>query len=571
MKRAWIILLAALFVAPLVLAEEAFFEEASFDTGVNAAGDETFFEESGFFAEDDFFGEVTEEAALPEEPAEDGLEERTVLAMKDTTDEGSYLFAGTPAEILPHLLTPSVVDAKPNEVRLDWEHFYRYGDYYTGGNPEAVKSVKLPAGTAYYVYERSKTHFGVWHQVAKTTKRTVTLKNQIGGTHEYFVRLEYTGKGGEQYGNRSNVVLQDIRDVGMWKTFSQVSLAQRPTSFGSASHYDPIIRIRSKEPADAATLTFTVKYESGKTLDWPVDYTHIWPYWDYLGAAGGYEYEAEINLNDSYFTKYTSGDILLRGGTDKAKSITVKITPAQQIGISEYIDGKTKTAKLNKIYFDPDAGKAKPVIEWAYQRGLELQFAVTFPADGVPYGIWDGNEYLGTYYRNSSDPNPMIFPSGYYYHFDLAKDAKSGGHKITVAQLDWTGAKPKAAGEKATYTLNVPAPAAAPVTIGNDLTYSSGKVSGTFWNNNPKASDFEIKIYADNGALQKTDWVPVKSPSLAATGAGYDDYPFSCTVSGPGPFRVIIRTEVLNPKTYVVDKEFFSDVYLTDGTVIPRK
>ena len=575
MKKMISLLLAlalSAFFAAGSLAEE-FFSEETFVTGAGA-GEESFFEEGffggDFFAEDDFSGAPAEE---PEgEPAEDGAEERSVQTMSDKTDEG-YMFAGTPAEIPPTLLTPSVVDAKPNEVRLDWEHCYRNVDYYPSEkNPQAIKSVKLPAGTAYYVYERDMIYgAGVWRQVAKTTKRTVTLKNVPGGYHQYFVRLEYTGKGAEYYGNRSNLVYVDIMDVGMWKTFSQVSIVQRATAYGSTSGYDPIIRIRSKEMVSAVALTFTVKYESGKTLTQYVDYSWFPKPWDCVEASkSGYEFETEINLNDSSFTKYTSGDILLKG-TDKAKSISVKITPAEPISSSEYIDGTTKTATLNKIYFNPDAGKAKPIIEWAYQRGLHLQLSATFPADDVAYGVWDGNEYIGYYYRYSYHSNPMVFPNAGSYNFPLGKDAKAGAHKITVAKIDWSGSKAIPAGEKATYTLNVPAPASAPVTIDNDLTFASGTVKGTFWNNNPKASWFEVNIYDNSGTLKATDWVYAKSPSLAEKGAGYDDYYFSKTVSGSGPFQVVIKTVVYNSKKYTIEKEFISNVFLTNGKVIPRK
>ena len=51
---------------------------------------------------------------------------------------------------------------------------------------------------------------------------------------------------------------------------------------------------------------------------------------------------------------------------------------------------------------------------------------------------------------------------------------------------------------------------------------------------------------------------------------GYDDYSDSYSVSGSGPYKVIITT-VTKDKKGNDSKSFISDIYRTDGRVIPVK
>ena len=545
------------FFAAGSLADE-FFSEESFITGAGA-GEESFFEEGffggDFFAEDDFSGAPAEE---PEgKPAEDGAQERTVLATSQDHEGSGSIFLGHPVGEKPRLEAPSVIDAKPNEVKLVWQHYYPDGP--------AFKSVKLPSGVAYYVYERDMISPGIWHQVAKTTSRTVTLKNQIAGYHTYFVRAEYTGKGHEQYGTRSDPQTVYIQDIGMWKNYSQVSIIQRAAIYGTISGIDPIVRIRTKEPVNRVSLTFTVKYQSGKSITWPIEYALLPSSWDSVPVGGGYEYETEINLNNTSFTNYASYDILFKSYSDMAKSVSVKVTPVQEVGYLEYIEGSPKTASLKKIYYNTsDPAKAKPVIYWVYQRGKGFQIQFSCPTKGgESYGIWDGNEPLTYYNATTTDPINFIYAS-------MAKDAKPGAHKFTVAKREWdpkTG-KWKMVGEKATYTLNIPAPTKSPVTIGN-LSYYSGKITGSFWNNNPLASSFEVKIFDASGTY-KGSYYPMATGPLAPAGVGYDEYTMNYSISGTSPFKLVITTFTADKKGNPL-KQFVSDVYLTNRTVIPRK
>lgn len=555
-----------IFSLPLVLmlsmlltggiAEEYFAEESfKFDVGPDQ---ESLFEEVFFtddcFIDDSFAVESVDQTGVSEI---DKKEDRTLLAMTDTVDDGGGIFYGTPLGEAPELLKPSVIDAKPNAVKLEWKHYYNDG--YT------QKSVKLPAGVAYYVYESDFLKNGVWHQVAKTTKRTITLKNQVHGSHTYFVRAEYTGKGGEQYGKRSNSQSISIEDVGMWKSFKQVSIFERKTVYSNTTGIDPIVRIRTKEQPEYIKLGFTVKYKSGITFTWPMmKYKSV--SWSLIPVPGGYEFETEINLNNTGLTDYTSSngkDILRMGYTDYAQSLSVSVMPAQwDYYKAEYVEGKKSSGSLKKIHYESDKGKAKPIIHSVYQRGMDFQISVTFPATGITYGIYDGSHLVGTYSPAKTEPYIFVRP--------LANLGKPGAHKIAVALVTWDGKKYKTIGEKATYTLNVPAPLKAPVTVESNLKIDGNTVKGTFCNNNQKASSFEIQLFDKNGKLRNTSYVKANN-EFAAKGTGYDQYSFSMnTMGGSTPFRVIIKTYVSNQK-YEIIKEFVSDVYLTDGSIVSPK
>ena len=550
-KRTGLLLVLALVFALAFSAQaEEFFAEETFGAE-ESFGEESFFEEE-FFAEEESPAEGVTEEALPEEE----LEDRSVLATNNKGDEGS-------GAVDPWITEPisdfkaSVVDAKPNEVKLEWQHYTYEGD--------AVKSVKLPSGFSYIVYEWDPINYGVYYQVAKTTKRTVTLKNVAKGWHDYIVRAEAAKNGVELYGKRSNIVSIEVQDTGLWKKLSKVSIRQEPTT-SNYTRVDPIVTVRTKEEPAAMRVEITVNYQ-GKTKAQKYEFENSFS-WSTVPAAGGFEYEADINLN-YYYSFILTNDVCRAKypAVDKAKSIKVKVTPLGWVWNKKektyvYAPGSAQTVTLSKVAYDTDTKDAKVTIDSVVQTGPWYRIQFTSPAESDQYYlITDGKEYT---VRSGHGPISSTY-------LKLANDGKAGSHKITVAPAVWVYGKGWVMGkEKATYTLKVPKPAAAPVTA--NVSASSGKCYVTFWNSNPNVYRFDVEIVnkAGSSAALYSVWPKDPSSSLAAKGVGYDEYSASPSVSGSAPYKVIITT-VTKDKKGNISKSIISDVYLTNGKVIPVK
>ena len=549
-KRTGLLLVLALMFALAFSAQaEEFFAEETFGAE-ESFGEESFFEEE-FFAEEESPAEGVTEEALPEEE----LEDRSVLATSNTSDEMPYGFEAFSQPIVD--FKASVVDAKPNEVKLEWQHYTYEGD--------AVKSVKLPSGFSYIVYERDPINYGVYYQVAKTTKRAVTLKNVASNWHEYFVRAEFAKNGVELYGQRSSTAYVIVQDTGLWKKLSKVSIRQEPTT-SNVTGVNPIVTVRAKEIPFNTRIEITVNYQ-GKTKAQKYEFEDFFS-WSTVPAAGGYEYEADINLNN-YSGLISTNDVCrAKYSADKAKSIKVKVTPLGKVWDKKTstfiydVPGSAQTVTLSKVAYGSDAKDAKVTIDSVVQTGPWYRIQFTSPAESnQDYLITDGKEYT---VRSGHGPISSIY-------LKLANDGKAGSHKITVGPAEWdykTG-KWVMGKEKTTYTLNVPKPAAAPVTA--EVSAGSGKCYLTFWNSNPNAYRFDIEIVNSSGnSYRFHEWPYPSSSSLAAKGVGYDDYSDSYSVSGSGPYKVIITT-VTKDKKGNISKSFISDIYRTDGRVIPVK
>ena len=551
-KRTGLLLVLALVFALAFSAQaEEFFAEETFGAE-ESFGEESFFEEE-FFAEEESPAEGVTEEALPEEE----LEDRSVLATNNKGDEIGYGFEAFIEPIVD--FKASVVDAKPNEVKLEWQHYTYEGD--------AKKSIKLPSGFSYIVYERDPINYGVYYQVAKTTKRTVTLKNVARDNHEYFVRAEFAKNGVELYGKRSSSPASVfVQDTGLWKKLSKVSIRQEPTT-SNYTRVDPIVTVRTKEEPAAMRVEITVNYQ-GKTKAKKYEFENYFP-WSTVPAAGGFEYEADINLNN-YYSFILTNDVCRAKypAVDKAKSIKVKVTPLGKVWDKKTstfiydVPGSAQTVTLSKVAYDTDTQNAKVTIDSVVQTGPKYRIQFTSPAESAQeYMVTDGKESQ-VYYGMGS----LIATN-----LNLANDGKAGSHKITVAPAVWVYGKGWVMGkEKATYTLNVPKPAAAPVTA--SVSASSGKCYVTFWNSNPNVYRFDVEIVnnAGSSAALYSVWPKDPSSSLAAKGVGYDEYSASPSVSGSAPYKVIITT-VTKDKKGNISKSFISDIYRTDGRVIPVK
>lgn len=410
-KRTGLLLVLALMFALAFSAQaEEFFAEETFGAE-ESFGEESFFEEE-FFAEEESPAEGVTEEALPEEE----LEDRSVLATNNKGDEGS-------GAVDPWITEPisdfkaSVVDAKPNEVKLEWQHYTYEGD--------AVKSVKLPSGFSYIVYERDPINYGVYYQVAKTTKRAVTLKNVASNWHEYFVRAEFAKNGVELYGQRSSTANVIVQDTGLWKKLSKVSIRQEPTT-SNVTRVNPIVTVRTKEEPAAMRVEITVNYQ-GKTKAQKYEFENYF-LWSTVPAAGGFEYEADINLNNYYSFILTNDVCRAKYSADKAKSIKVKVTPLGWVWNKKektYVNvpGSAQTVTLSKVAYDTDTKDAKVTIDSVVQTGPRYRMQFTSPAESdQDYLITDGKE-SALYYGHG--------PISAMY-LKLANDGKAGSHKITV-------------------------------------------------------------------------------------------------------------------------------------------
>ena len=338
MKRAALFALLAMLAMATALSEEAFFAEEAFDTVGSTLSEDSFFEES-FFGGEDFFGEAAIEIAPPEDAAGEAAEDRSLVM---TYTDNSFVYSSdTESWMLPvDGLVATASPKKANQVELTWNHT----DY-------SGKPVKLPKNVKYVVYEQDDTQSGTrsgsyaWIQVAVTTKRKVTLKNQISGYHYYAVRAERIEKQKEEYGKLSGYYAQaQVTNSVMWKTISRMSLRQETTS-SSATLY----------------LSYVMaEHLSGMSCQyaWRAKINKKWTAWTTGLVSMGYSTVYE-NGKPTFHTDNQSIDVTsaVNAGADQFE---VTLTPYDQL-YGQGNPGKTKKASL-KFVSGSDDWKAAPEI-----------------------------------------------------------------------------------------------------------------------------------------------------------------------------------------------------------------
>ena len=449
-----LLLLSLPYAAP---GEEAFFEEETFAEEAFFSEeeffDEAFFEEEAFEAFDGTPAvepEPTPGTEAPVETPEAGgaLEARTLVWQ--ATDEVDYTVPWT-AEPTVHV---QEVLKTPGSVRLDWTHY----DYYS-------QTVKLPKGVYYVVYERNNDTM-TWLQAGKTRSKSITLKNQPRGGHEYMVRAEYIKGKVERYGNPGATSIYLSRS-NVWKSPTRLSLFQQSDT-GDLLNCEAVIRERV-----SCRLTLTCK-QGKSTVDVMTSELITDSEWQPFVEDGKLYYRA-------------ARSIPVPSSLIGAKSFVLTLTPYRYDGSKEIL-GKKKTAKLARLITGEDTFfSLAPVITRAEKDGpfvvLEWTHPVHYTVGSFYYEIYDGKKLINTIAR---------YGGGAFSGADLT--LAPGKHKLTVRACDLDR---KRVGKKsAAVTVTVPKEnAAAPSIFFPPQIDSSGTSCQVRWSNvNPGVDSFRVCV-----------------------------------------------------------------------------
>ena len=556
MKKVLCLLTAlALALALTGAVAEEFFAEESF-------GGETFFAEEDFFTEEDLFVEempeedFTEEAA-PEEP--DELEDRTIIAI--ATDDELTATLGQDWEIAP-VITSAAATKKANQVKITWTHTNADG-----------QTIKLPKNTQYYVYEIDG-ETGVAFQRAKTTKKSVTLKNQAYGLHLYFVRAEQVKKGAELYGNSSEVTDPvDVVSSTMWKKIQSMKVYEEASDNGQ----DLVIRILVNEIADAYNISFKGSLGKAFGIKWSVG-TYIWGKiksveipsdefdWKDVPSGSGYKYEGELSINNSSTLQqqfdgesdwlaecelYTEdGEFAKNLGHPKNMKVTTQPIWWDEVN-EKTLKGSKKTVNVKKLYYDEAANTSvAPIIDLTMQCGPAVFVTWTHEqSEDCKYIIYDGKKEIGRTEEGE-----------YSFMGELTGKGKAGTHKITVQPL-YGETKGK---KSAAKSLKVIKGKKTPVTgiLGPD---DNGKASLMFFNSNPAVKEFFVSILDADGNVLASKTISVDSAEMNVD--GYDLYGWDTDLTGTCLATIQSYTGENRTGT-----RYTSDLYITaDALYMPLK
>lgn len=567
-KRTGLLLVLALMFALAFSAQaEEFFAEETFGAE-ESFGEESFFEEE-FFAEEESPAEGVTEEALPEEE----LEDRSAVTLNDYYDWFYQNTEGYSSDIAAWTVNGvNLLKFKPyvsiepvkiaNQVKLKWD----LPTYWDEKKSDYIPIKKLPKNIAWHVYEEDP-HTGAFFELAKTTKNTVTLKNQALGWHLYIVRLERIKKGiHEEYGTRSVAASVNVEESTMWESVKKLTLKYATVLTSTRiTGMSPYITVRMREPVDKLEIQAKVTWKKKAPA---AEYTDILSLtdWKAIPVTNGYEYETTIELDTLFLGTGKYNDILYLDGVNTVKSLQVKVKPWQycrktvkKVPVLTEWPGKTKTVTLQKFYQATESRKLKPTITRGFQAGW--QGFIYFKSDAgtyCKYNVYDGSKLVAI----------TEYPGVVW--FELAGNGKAGKHKITVQPFyETTNAKGKTVvvkGEKSeAFTITVASASKAPVSLIASHDYKvMGDCRVQFWNNNPKAKEsgyFVIHVQDKPGTVRDfylyNDLYDGKN--------GYDH--FECylskdDVTGNAPYTVYVETCTFDKKGNP-DKRFVSAVFKT--------
>ena len=506
MKQGLMLLLAALLVAPLALAEASFFTEESFGAS-GFTGKETFFEESGFFAEDGFSGAAPEAAAVSEEAPEETEAEDRSLVM--TYTDNQIYSTNPPAEawMSPvYFQSGMAVPKKPNQVKLEWIH----EDYTSAGFPPIKK---LPKNVQYVIYELDqesalKTGSYAWIEVARTTKKSITLKNQIEGEHVYSIRAERIKGKAEEYGLLGhNEYYVTVYNSTMWKTIDRLWLRENTVSASSKAVY----------------FSFVTKER-----------------------AKSYKYSARYKVNGKWVTKepelvttgastvYENGKVTFHYNDQLADSSVPLNATQYEVTVTPYEDsfGKGKAGKSKKASMKLFSGKetedwkSAPVILSSVRTegGITLTWKHDIKHPSDYYEIFDGKSLVQRCYAKK-DPNAMrtaFIP------------LSSGKHTLKVRAVNNQHAQVKGAFSAGSAVI-IPKPAEDyPIITSASITPSDGYIAVSWACSNPDIYQFYVYATDQYHSSEMTYGMGINGNNPYYTTPGTGDYP---VVTIPGKQR----------------------------------